>query len=441
MNVLVLNEQQNQLQNIEVDIIKSITGSFQASELIALFKDFFYNKMILDVTALKDYNNPETYKELVEGLNPDKVIFFLPEGSDLCTSGFLSRLITYGIYNFTTNIEGVIYLINNSNTYKDVEHIQKMGEGEETVGGTPEGYTPVPMEQVTPPPMEPSREQEVQRLAQEEPMPTPPPMVVQEPEPIEQQTPQPTHTPLEGVFYQKVSMHLDRPQQQSFQQPTPQPVQQQMFQQPMQQTIQQQMNQQPMNQPQQNIVNALVIGVQNVTDHAGATSLVYMMKKELSSMYGQGVYAIEVEKNDFLAYNDKQMISETADDLAKTIRKMGDAKIIFVDLNGHDLSNVCHDIIYLIEPSIIKLHSLMQRNKSIIAMLRGKKVVLNKSLLTQKEVQEFEYESGLQIKYNMPPLNDRKRNEIIIDFMQRCNIISNNNSSGSQSGIFGLFRK
>ncbi len=424
MNVLVLNEQQNQLQNIEVDIIKSITGSFQASELIALFKDFFYNKMILDVTALKDYNNPETYKELVEGLNPDKVIFYLPEGSDLCTSGFLSRLITYGIYNFTTNIEGVIYLINNSNTYKDVEHIQKMGEGT-TDSGQYEEVPPTQMEQVVPPPpLEPSREQEVQRLAQEEPQPTQAPMFEQQPA---QPMPQPTQPPQQGVFYQKVSMHLDRPQQQPVQQPMPQPVQQQ--------APQQQMNQ------QQNVGNVLVIGVQNVTDNAGATSLVYMMKKELSSMYGQGVYAIEIEKSDFLAYNDKQMFSETADDLAKTIRKMSDAKIIFVDLNGHDLGGICHDIIYLIEPSIIKLHSLMQRNKSIIAMLRGKKVVLNKSLLTQKEVQEFEYESGLQIKYNMPPLNDRKRNEIIIDFMQRCNIISNTNSGSSQSGIFGLFRK
>ena len=412
MNVLVLNEQQNQLQNIEIDIIKSITGSFQASELIALFKDFFYNKMVLDVTALKDYNNPETYKELVEGLNPDKVIFYLPEGSDLCTSGFLSRLISYGIYNFTTNVEGVTYLINNSNTYKDVEHIQKMGE----TGGQNENVQMDTTQNVVPPPMEPSTESQIQRLAQEEQQPVALPV-----EPVVQETPQPTQPPQQGVFYQNVSMHLDRPQ--------PQPVQQQV-QQPVKQN---------MNPPKGN--NTIVVGIQNVTDNAGATSLIYMMKKELSSMYGQGVYAIEIEKNDFLAYNDKQMFSETTDDLQKTIKKMQDAKIVLIDLNGHDVGNICQDIIYLIEPSIIRLHALMQRNKSIIAMLRGKKVVLNKSLLTQKEVQEFEYESGLQIKYNMPPLNDRKRNEIIIDFMQRCNIISNKNSGASQSGIFGLFRK
>ena len=121
--MLVLNQQQNQLQSIEIDIIKSVTGQFEASEIIEMFKDFFYNKMILDVTALKGYDKPLTYKKLAEGLNPDKVIFYLPEGSDLCTSGFLSRLIESGIYNFTTNLDGVKYLVKKSNTYKDVESI------------------------------------------------------------------------------------------------------------------------------------------------------------------------------------------------------------------------------------------------------------------------------------------------------------------------------
>ena len=80
MNVLVLNEQQNQLQTIDVDIIKSVTGQFEASEVVQMFKDFFFNKMILDVTALKDYDKPITYKTIADGLNPDKVIFYFKEG-------------------------------------------------------------------------------------------------------------------------------------------------------------------------------------------------------------------------------------------------------------------------------------------------------------------------------------------------------------------------
>ena len=41
MNVIVANEQQNQLANLDVDIIKSITGVYDASEIVEMFKSFF----------------------------------------------------------------------------------------------------------------------------------------------------------------------------------------------------------------------------------------------------------------------------------------------------------------------------------------------------------------------------------------------------------------
>ncbi|MBQ8132084.1 MAG: hypothetical protein IJ193_06310 [Bacilli bacterium] len=386
MNVLVLNEQQNQLQNIEVDIIKSITGSFQTSEIVGMFKDFFFNKMILDVTALTDYQNPEIYKELSEGLNPDKVILFLPEGSDLCTSGFLSRLINYGLYNFTTNLDGVVYLINNTNTYKDVEHIKKMAEAEIN-----------PSEDA---PVENKTEYEV--VNQNQTNTTSNKM----PEPTDNQS-------IPDTYYDMVQKKLvERPKEQIRKKEEPVPNN-----------------------------NRVIIGFQNVTDHAGSTSLIYMIKKELDSIYGKGIYAIELEKSDFLSYNDKSMISDTKTEVSKTIQKLVDAKVILIDLNGQEINGLCEDIVYLIEPSIIRLNTLMRRNKLIIAALRGKKTILNKSLLNQKEVSEFEYESGLRIIYNMPPLNDRKRNEIISDFLRRINVLEPNNTENQQTGIFGLFRK
>ena len=38
MNVIVANDQQNALTNLDVDIIKSITGSYDVSEIIEMFK-------------------------------------------------------------------------------------------------------------------------------------------------------------------------------------------------------------------------------------------------------------------------------------------------------------------------------------------------------------------------------------------------------------------
>ena len=354
MNVLVLNQQQNQLQSIEIDIIKSVTGQFEASEIIEMFKDFFYNKMILDVTALKGYDQPLTYKKLAEGLNPDKVIFYLPEGSDLCTSGFLSRLIESGIYNFTTNVDGVKYLVKRSNTYKDVESIVKMANSEN------HNNSPIinNIEQNNNSNSEVKKVEEIQRV------------------------------PLDLTNKQ------------------------------------------------------IILGFQNVTSNAGSTSLIYMLKKELTATYGQKVVALEVDKNDFSYFNDKQMISTNTNDLNNVVNRLTSMSIILVDLNNTSAKDVCTSIIYIIEPSTIKLNNLVKKNKAILNFLKGKEVILNKSLLTSKEVGEFENESGLNILYNMPPLNDRKRNGAITDFLIKIRLISDNDSNkNSANKIFGLFRK
>lgn len=114
MNVIIANKQQNQLSNLDVDIIKNISGQYDVNEVVEMFRNFFYSKMILDVTALKDYTEFITYEKLIHGLEADKIIFLLPEGTNLCTSNFLGQLISIGIYNFTTNINGVLYLLKKS---------------------------------------------------------------------------------------------------------------------------------------------------------------------------------------------------------------------------------------------------------------------------------------------------------------------------------------
>ena len=62
-------------------------------------------------------------------------------------------------------------------------------------------------------------------------------------------------------------------------------------------------------------------------------------------------------------------------------------------------------------------------NKDIFDKLYGKKIVLNKSLLSQKDVTDFEYESHSKIFLNIPPLNDRDMNEgIFADFMEKLEL-------------------
>lgn len=336
MNVIIANEQQNQLANLDVDIIKSITGLYDAFEIVEMFKNFFFSKMILDVTALKNYKDIKTYEILANGLDPDKIIFLLPEGSELCTPNFLSHIISLKIYNFTTNLNGINFLLKKTNTLKDVEHIVKMAS------------------------VKTSSET--------------------------------------GAVVANVSANVKR--------------------------------------------GVTVLGVKNVTESAGATTFIYLLKKELSLAYGQNnVVAIEIDKNDFSLFNDKNMFSIRQMDIKNTIAKYSNASIILVDLNNCPDNSFCGDVLYLIEPSTIKLNRLVRRNRVIFSKLVGKKVILNQSLLLNNDVFDFESEAGIKVFYNMPPLDERKRNSIIHDFLSKLGLFNEPVNSNNSSKIFGLFRR
>jgi hypothetical protein len=133
------------------------------------------------------------------------------------------------------------------------------------------------------------------------------------------------------------------------------------------------------------------------------------------------------------------MITCASNDLRQVITD-SQAKIILVDLNKSTDTTMCNVVIYLIEPSILKLNKMIDRNSLVLQKLKDKKVMLNKSLLTNKDVLDLQKESGLKFFYNMPPLNDRKSNEIIEDFLQTINLVKRRETDSEQK-IFGLFRR
>ena len=64
MNVIVANRYQAMLQGLEIDVIKRMEGEFSVDELISTFQNFFFQRMILDITALKDYRDIKTLQKL-----------------------------------------------------------------------------------------------------------------------------------------------------------------------------------------------------------------------------------------------------------------------------------------------------------------------------------------------------------------------------------------
>ena len=121
MNVIIANKQQSMLQNLEIDVIKTLEGEFDVDDIIAQFQNFFFQRMILDVTALKNYKDIRNLQKLSITLDMDKVILLLDDSDESGSSSYLSKLISMGIYNFTKNLEGIMYLYNNPNSYRDVE--------------------------------------------------------------------------------------------------------------------------------------------------------------------------------------------------------------------------------------------------------------------------------------------------------------------------------
>ena len=83
----------------------------------------------------------------------------------------------------------------------------------------------------------------------------------------------------------------------------------------------------------------------------------------------------------------------------------------------------------------------MQRNKVVFQNLSGRKVILNQSILQNNDVFDFESEAGIKIFYNMPPLDERKRNSVIADLLTRIGLINMNQGGSSSGKIFGLFRR
>ena len=318
MNVIVSNRQQALLANLNIDIIKTVNGEFTADEIVEQFSNFFFGRMILDLTALKDYKDLRNLQKISIALAVEKIIIVLPLDDPECnTPQFLSKLISMGVYNFTSNIEGINYLLQNPNSYRDVAHIHQIDQ----------------------------------------------PIVIEKQVMVQGEN--------TTTYVQSAST---------------------------------------------------VIGIKNLTDGAGATTLCNLLKKELKTR-GMSVVAIEVGKRDFMYLNDKELISTTEDDLSSVVLRNRDKQVILVDLNRTE-PNICTDVIYLLEPSFIKLNKLMFRDRKVFERLKGKKIMLSKSMLSNSDMAELEYEAKTKFFYNMPVLDDRQNNtEILEDLLIRLGIV------------------
>lgn len=318
MNVMVYNKYKELLMGLNIEVMKSMEGVFNVDEIIDTFTNFYYDKMILDITAIRDYQNTDNLQKLAMNINMENVILLLDDSPESDSKTYLSKLISLGIYNFTRNAEGINYLLVHPHTYRDVVNIHNLqdidnaamnnngGGNGDMMGSAPSG-------------------------------------------------------------------------------------------------------------------KMRIIGFKNMTQHAGATTLIYMIRKMLSQIRSVG--AIEVNKVDFLYFNDKDLVSTISSDLPKELMKKQMCDVVLVDLNDYDDVSICSQVYYLVEPSTIMINKMLRKNRAALEMLKNERVVLNKCILNAEDVATFEYETKLKVFATVPPCDERQDNiDPIKNFINKMGI-------------------
>lgn len=308
MNLVIVNENTIVVNALTIDIIKVLNGVYDVNSVEKELVNFYFNKVIIDITAIKNYFSSFDLFEFLNYFGKDKVILLLNDSAYCNSKEFLTKLINNGYYNFTSNSQGVSFLVNRSNTYEDVKkYIQTTtftSELNSSIGST---------------------------------------------------------------------------------------------------NIQTRTN------------TIKIIGIKNLSEGAGSTTLMQQMVKQLAFNYK--VKGIELNSFDAMYFRRPDIIFCNDYTEAKTkIQGLKGIDAIIIDLNEfEDKNKICTDIIYLLEPGIIRISKFIKNINKYKDELNDMKIVLNRSALKDEEINYFEQETGLNIYYNLTNFDDKKDRLLSID--------------------------
>ena len=305
MNIITANVNKPIMDKLEIDVIKRVDGQFELRELLSKFVNLYFNKILLDITSIKGYEDVNTIIDLSKAIDPNRIIILLDDNPTVNSKLYLSTLVKNGIYNFTRNFEGLTYLYEHPSKLEDVQYLILSPEKEDE---------------------EKLREQQSQ---------------------------------------QQVEIERNN--------------------------------------------KRMVIGLANLTNHAGASSLTNMMVRQLIN-HGYKAIGYEMFRQDLIFYHDDEhyisILSKL--ELESKLKLHTDVDCIVIDINDFaEADKYCDHILYLVEPSYIMLTKLLKRNKNAFLDHKDDLIVLNKSFVNEQEVPDFEYETKVKVFANIPPLNDR----------------------------------
>ncbi len=295
MDIVIENMNSNIIREMRINTIKRLTGLFDFDYIFREISNIDFNKVILDITAVKNCGDINIFKSLISFINPDNLILVV--ASVTINDNYLEELINLGIYNFAYNSNHIKELYQSPNVYEDAIKL---------INGNN---------------------------------------------------------------------------------------------------------------------RARIIGIKNVTKHAGATSLTYILKKHLKKE--KKVLALEIDRLDFNFFYDKEIISIPENKLEIIMKKYYNSDIvILIDVNeSKKAMDMCDEILYLIEPTMLKINQVMMVDPTMFQNIKDKKIILNRSPLDNNDIKEFEVESHLHVFYNLPTINERQNNnKFVIDLIKKLNL-------------------
>lgn len=159
-----------------------------------------------------------------------------------------------------------------------------------------------------------------------------------------------------------------------------------------------------------------VIAVQNLTKNAGATSLVYMMYNHLSKRYN--VKVAEMFKTDLRIYSNSDFFTFTDENqLERFINENNNLDVILVDFNNVNKFTLIDTLIYLVEPTKLKVNQLILKDKHYNSKIKNHLVVVNKSLISQSDLRNLEYEMKIKSFYMLPNIGEDETDNVEINKM------------------------
>ena len=428
MNVIVSNKQKEIIDNANIDAIKDLNGLFNVNDLINKFKNYFFSKMIIDATSIVDFASKEVLTTLAETIGSEKLIILLPATPEPPIE-FKKLLINLKIYNFTNDINDVLKFIEKSNTYEDVmktidnsfdnsvyvDNSIKDGEESGSMNSHVESSSGISNSENNQASLGDILNNLNLNTSEESSNPVASEEINNEIVNNNTSTNVDVNSSItdniekndfsEDNFKENIENEKQIVSNDDSEKNIDSNEIKNTF------LITDDFNDST-NSYENEVNPKIVIGLKNVTTHAGCTSLIYMLHRMVEVNLKKDALSIEVGKNDFRLYRNSKMISVDENKVKEFIDN-SHVDVIFVDLNDSKQLDICTKVLYLVEPSTIKLNGLMAENRNIFKELKGHDVLLNKSLLSTNDIRTLESEAGITFLYSIAPLNDRIFNESI----------------------------